>query len=524
MRLADELQSISADHLSETAWIERDHNSGVLRNWTWADIQSLTVSTVVFLAESSVESGDRIVNLGRNSLAWVVLDLACSALNAVHVPIDSRFSQHQQARCIELVEPKMVFSDAPVATGFHEVGQLLNLPQASMGLEHICRPFRWNDPANILFTSGTSGNPRGVMLSHKNLVSNAYAKLDAMPQHQGDHRLNFLPFSHAYARTCELTTWLVSRSSMEVARGIDDVLSKAKSVQPTLINGVPVFYNRLVDMWKRSGCTQQALHEILGTRIRRLASGGASLSDPIRAKFASVGIPIYQGYGLTESSPVICSNRTGDGDDTAILAEVGPPVKGVDIKIDADSRLWVAGDGVMLGYWRDPEATKARIVDHWLDTGDLAEFVADENSDHSNKTIRILGRADDAIVLSSGYKVHPFPIEQILNSQSWVSQCMLVGRNCPHTTLLIKLSASEALTSPAELQSRVEKLLGEFPRHAIPKKLHIVEEDWTSANGLANFKGGLIRNQIEARYGGQSCEPLLHEAKGERQRKSFHGL
>lgn len=502
MRLVDELQSISPDRLSGIAWVERDLNSGMLRSWTWADVQSLTVSAAVFLAESSVESGDRVVNLGRNSLAWVVLDLACSALNAVHVPIDSRFSLSQQARCIELVEPKLVFSDVPVASGYHDVGKLLRLPGASAGLEQVCRPFDLNDPANILFTSGTSGNPRGVMLSHKNLITNAYAKLDAMPQHQSDHRLNFLPFSHAYARTCELTTWLISRSSMEVAGGIDDALNRAKIVQPTLINGVPVFYDRLVAMWRRSGSTKSALHEILGSKILRLASGGASLSDAVRARFAAAGMPIYQGYGLTESSPVICSNRIGDADGSENLTEVGPPVKGVKIKIDADSRLWVTGDGVMLGYWREPEATKARIVNHWLDTGDLAEFVSDGHSNNVNKTIRILGRADDAIVLSNGYKVHPFPIEQILNSQSWVSQCMLVGKNCPYTTLLIKLSASEALDSPSELQSRVEKLLCDFPRHAIPKKLLVVEQEWTSANGMANFKGGLIRKQIEAEYEG----------------------
>lgn len=501
MRLADELLSISADRLCGIAWVERDRNSNATQTWTWSDVKRYTASAASFLIDHSVGPGDRVVNLGANSLAWAVLDLACSAINAVHVPIDSRFSPSQCERCIALVEPKMLFGDS-ISEGVHDLGEILHQPNVSERLETIVRPFHDDELANILFTSGTTGSPRGVMLSHKNLISNAYAKLDAMPQDHSDHRLNFLPFSHAYARTCELTTWLISRSSMEVANGIDDVLSNASIAQPTLLNGVPVFYERLVAKWGQAGGTQSAFHELLGERIRRLASGGAKLSDTVRALFARVDMPIFQGYGLTESSPVVCSNREGAGKENSILNEVGQPVKGVKIKIDSDSRLWVSGEGIMLGYWREPEATRVKLVDRWLDTGDLAEFVSGTNLEQEKSVIRILGRADDTIVLSNGYKVQPFPIEKILKSQPWVSQCMLIGRNRPYPVLLLKLTslAETDVVCLAEYQSQVELLLSDFPRHAIPKQIIVVEEDWTTKNGMVNFKGGLNRNAIEAEY------------------------
>ena len=503
MRLVDELLSITSDRMDGIAWIERGRSRTLEHRWNWSDVKLLTASAACFLAERSIGSGDRVINLGRNSLAWAVLDLACSALNAVHVPIDSRLSSSQQTQCFEQVEPKLVFSDSPIAGPVHNLSGLIQLPRVAERLEQIVRPFHRDDLANILFTSGTTGNPRGVMLSHQNLIANAYAKLDAMPQNHSDHRLNFLPFSHAYARTCELTTWLISRSCMEVASGIDGVLNSLMTVQPTLLNGVPVFYDRLLVKWCQLGGTKSALHEILGSRIRRLASGGATLSHDVRSQFAEVDMPIFQGYGLTESSPVICSNRVGLGSESDNLIEVGPPVKGMAIRIDSESRLWVSGEGVMLGYWREPEATQAKIVDRWLDTGDLAEFLPSEQLNQEKRAVRILGRADDTIVLSNGYKVQPFPIEQILNSQPWVSQCMLVGKNRPHTVLLLKLSSSNELvpTSLTQYQSRIEQLLCDFPRHAIPKQLVIFEDEWTSANGMANFKGGLNRKRIEAEFG-----------------------
>jgi long-chain acyl-CoA synthetase len=505
MRLADYLLDLDVNRYDSVAWIDRNPNGSPSRVWTWIEVQRLTATVAIFLRDQSVGPGDRVVNLGCNSLAWAVLDLACSMINAVHVPVDSRFSISQKEHCIELVKPTLIFSDTPDDAESKSLDQLTSLPPRGTSIHQIASRFSPNDLANILFTSGTTGIQKGVMLSHKNLLSNALAKLDAMPQSHSDHRLNFLPFSHAYARTCELTAWLVSHSSMEVASGIEGVLKQAEYARATLLNGVPVFYESLVKKSDQTHGTRSLTREILGGQIRRLASGGATLSQGTRARFAKIGLPIYQGYGLTESSPVICSNRSEENTSLgkyrdANLSEVGPPVKGMTVRIDETGRLWASGDGVMLGYWQDPEGTRAKIVDGWLDTGDLAEYV-DKSKDLDSSTIRILGRSDDTLVLSNGYKVQPHPIEQIIVAEPWVSQCLLVGTNLPFPVLILKpIEANHTTKLPSQMLLRIEELLNEFPRVAIPRRLIVTDEVWTKENGLVNFKGGLMRKRIETYY------------------------
>ena len=507
MRLADYLIQLTPERNNSIAWINRHHDGSISRAWTWIEIQRLTAAAATFLLDHSVRPGDRIANLGRNSLAWAVLDLACSAINAVHAPIDTRFSSSQKQHCIALVKPTMVFSDVAMTSESTTLEALTSLAHVDQPLARIALPFGTNDLANILFTSGTTGVQKGVMLSHKNLQSNALAKLDAMPQVDTDHRLNFLPFSHAYARTCELTTWLVSNSCMEVANGIEDMFQRGAFAKPSLINGVPVFYESIEKKRNPRQDLRVCVRELFGGQVRRLASGGATLPALVRGRFEAIGLPIFQGYGLTECSPVICSNRSGESDQgvngrCANLVEVGPPVKGINARIDAGGRLWVSGDGVMLGYWQDADGTNARIVNGWLDTGDLAEYVEDVNRVIPS-AIRILGRSDDTLVLSNGYKVQPMPIEQTILAEPWVEQCILVGTKRAFPVLILKpneLGPPRML--PDKMMSRIEHVLGDFPRHAIPRRLILVNEAWTRENGLVNFKGAQDRKKIESYYEG----------------------
>jgi long-chain acyl-CoA synthetase len=511
MRLADQLLQLAPERSKSDAWVERNSDATLARTWTWLDTKIATASVSSFLLDHGVASGDRIVNFGCNSFEWALLDLACSTINAIHVPMDTRMSSNQRARCVEQIEPTLVFSDEPLTSQLG-LGQLSVLPHSRRKLEQIVQPYRPENVANVLFTSGTTGAPRGVMLSHHNLVSNAKAKLDAMPQSSSDHRLNFLPFSHAYARTCELSAWLMSYSSMEVVSGIEGALSTASSINPTLINGVPLFFERLCESWASRGGSKSALASILGNQIRQLASGGAAIPDAIRSKLAEVHLPVHQGYGLTETSPVVCSNRASRPHTSLnhILAVhdfpapnfvgVGPPVQGVRVRIDEASKLWVSGDGVMLGYWKDPEATQAKIVDGWLDTGDLAEYAESQGSNNAAPAIRIIGRADDTIVLSNGYKIAPLPIEQTINAQPWVASCMLFGNGSPFSILVLRQKESVPVRKVEDLLSDVQSLLKSFPRYSIPRRILLTREPWTIENGMANFKGGFIRHRIEAQH------------------------
>lgn len=389
---------------------------------------------------------------------------------------------------------------------------LLSLRQLVQELEQNDAPFASVDaPANILFTSGTTGNSRGVTLSHRNLISNALAKLDAMPEFATDVRLNFLPFAHAYARTCELTTWLVTGSTLHTARNIEHCMHVVESVSPTLINGVPHFYQHLHSRWKAVDGTTESLRRLLGTRIRRLASGGAALPPAIRNDFDLAGLPIFQGYGLTETSPVVCSNRDETATQPQVLHEVGSPVVGNELRIDSDNQLWVRGDCVMLGYWNDPEATGKKIVDGWLRTGDLAEWIPSKPNIGSDKTheimsgatVRILGRSDDAIVLSTGDKVHPASIETLLMEQFAFDRCLLIGTDRPYLVLVAQMSSqvSERMVlSPANAIEEMNRVLGDLSKFERPRKVLFVDDAWTAENGLLNFKGAMVRKRIEERY------------------------
>ena len=538
MRLVDCIARLNSNQEMQTAWIERSSDASAdtadesleysipvntqssSKKWTWGHIRERTASTANRLLEWGVEPQDRICNLCRNSLDWAILDLACSAINAIHVPIDARIGLASSQACIDVVEPKILLvnegADVTAYSG-QQVLPLQSLKDISGGanLDQCCIPYHEDDVANILFTSGTTSSHKGVMLTHRNLVSNAMAKLDAMPQVADDHRLNFLPFSHAYARTCELSTWLLSQSSMEVVQGIDSALAQANVAHPTLINGVPLFFERLHSLWEdpSKGCDHSAavrsLANILGPKIRRLASGGAPIRNVLRARFEDAGLPVFQGYGLTEASPVVCSNRSSRSIDTnrwssEILTEVGPVVQGVQIKIEADTKLWVKGNGVMKGYWNDPSETQRRIVDGWLDTGDLAEYVPSENETDPS-SIRILGRADDTIVLSTGHKIFPLAIEQVLRAQEWVNECMMFGQDRPFPILLLMPNLDKIESAiKHHLESRLlewsRSALESHSSFALPKAILICHEQWTPQSGLTNFKGGLRRRRIEAFY------------------------
>lgn len=490
----------------------------------WFELCRIVLGLVASLEQHGVRSGDRIVNLERNSVYWAGLDLACSALGCIHVPIDHRVPDAARVRMLETVEPSVVFGASPAmferlsitrsrgisriqdwtdddaSTGYREIVSAIHELEARSWTSRQSSG-AWESPATILFTSGTTGQSRGVTLSHRNLVSNALAKLDAMPERADDLRLNFLPFAHAYARTCELTTWLIVGSQMHTVNNIEHCLRAASSIAPSLINGVPYFYQQLHHQWKENGGSEGALRSILGPRIRRLASGGAALPQNVRADFEEAGLPIYQGYGLTETSPVVCSNRDCTESQNRILENVGPAVRGNELRIDENNRLWVRGDCVMLGYWNDPDATQERIVNGWLNTGDLARW--QQNSASGESTICILGRSDDTIVLSTGDKVHPAAIERRLVDLFPFERCMLVGTGKPSLVLLASLKPSDSDMTIGNNQNLIDAVcnaLVDLPKFERPQFVLLVDEPWTSENGLLNFKGAVNRKRVEAFY------------------------
>jgi long-chain acyl-CoA synthetase len=241
-RLVDLLVANSGQRPNKIAWVDRPKQRDVV-NITWQQLSGLTASMSHHLQAVGVKNGSIVLQWGRNSLEWVLIDLACSSLNAIHAPLDARLSPTVAENLVASICPTAVFVDRYVSPlkNSRKIPNYRDLPNSAR-LQVTDTGYETTDGANLLFTSGTTSEPRAVLLSHQNLVSNAISKLDAMPQFATDHRLNLLPFAHAYARTCELTMWLLSGSSLETVHGTESFIERLSVAQPTLVNAVPAVY------------------------------------------------------------------------------------------------------------------------------------------------------------------------------------------------------------------------------------------------------------------------------------------
>ncbi len=385
---------------------------GVIENdrvaWsTWRDLAELAGRRASELAGLGVRAGDRVVvQCGPNSRSWIVNDLAIASLGGVHVPLHAANTPAMNDRLIEHADARLVIGrdGEPVRDSLREPS--------------IASP---PELATLLYTSGTTGDPLGVMLSRANLAANAEAVSRAAGGDGDETRLAILPFSHAYARTCDLNVWLLRGSRMVLSRGREHLLEDLRIAQPTAIVGVPYLFEKLAGI--ENG---EPLTAIMGGAIRRCYSGGAPLSDRVVETFAAAGVPVADGYGLTEAAPVVSMSRTDDFE----LGTVGRPLPNVEIRIADDGELQVRGTSVMMGYWRNSAATAAALQNGWLRTGDLAELTPSGN-------LRIVGRRKELIVLSTGKKVAPAIVEARLAASPLVEQAFVCGDSQSHLAALI---------------------------------------------------------------------------------------
>ena len=269
-----------------------------------------------------------------------------------------------------------------------------------------------------MYTSGTTGNPKGVMLTHGNLLSNSLAALEVMPYGPGDLVLNWLPFTHIYARTVDHYICMASGTPVALAESADTLVQNLDEVRPTHFASVPRFYEKVLASVSTADAaeTGRRLRQVFGPRIDWMSSGGAPLPPAIARAYHAAGLLVLQGYGLTETSPIISFNCK----DNYKLDTVGRPLPGVEVRIAADGEVLTRGPNVMKGYWNDPAATAEAIRDGWLHTGDLGELDADG-------FLRITGRKKDLLVLSNGKKVAPACVEGLLLADPCIDQAVVCG-------------------------------------------------------------------------------------------------
>jgi len=490
---------------------------------TWPEMAHTVFLLNQWLADQQLGPQSLVVSILPNSTEWIALDLACHASGIIHAPIDPRYPEGLRNSLLELAQPNLVVhADTcrlPSVSGktwsaISSTQLWLDIVKqkstsvpdsveslAKVHFDYLTKGAE-NETANILFTSGTTDSPKGVMLSHCNLLSNAQGKLHAMPQFSTDRRVNFLPFTHSYARTCELSTWLVTGGELILSRRMEKVVALSQKHSPTLINGVPLFFDNL-----RLDCTSNpnstSARNYLGGAIRQLASGGAALTFDTATFFDRAQLPILVGYGLTEASPVVCSNFSADGR----TDNVGPAIPGVKIRVDSEGELCVSGNGVMQGYFGNPTATNAAIVDNELRTGDLAEI-------DSTGRVRLLGRIRDTLILSSGVKIAPYQIEKSLKSISGIEDAVVVGDGWERCAAIVVVGSAMwnqiAKCQPdrrLEILTHFQTALDTLPKYATPTAWVIRKSPFSLNPNLINHKGAPRREMIRLQY-----ESLMRES------------
>ncbi|MBV8250450.1 MAG: long-chain fatty acid--CoA ligase [Comamonas sp.] len=444
-------------------------------------------------------------------------------------------------------------------------------------------PPRASDLAGIVYTSGTTGKPKGVMLTHENVVSDVHAVMQRVKAYPEDVFLSFLPLSHTFERTTGYYFAVATGSCVAYARSVAQLAEDMKTVRPTVLISVPRIYERIyakvqetlahsplkqqllrsaVAKGWREFCRKQGIHGTaaqaqgneapsgwaahlpwfvlqalvakpllaqFGGRLRVAVSGGAPLSPAISQCFLALGLPMIQGYGMTETSPVVCANALDDN----WPETVGRVLPGVEVRIGEDQELQVRGSIVMKGYWNRPEDTaRTFTADGWLKTGDQAAI--------EDGRIRIKGRIKEIIVTSTGEKVPPNDLEQAIMVDPLFEQVFAVGEDRPFIACVAVVNAGEWKdlaqslgldpAQDASLQhsaveravlARIEKQTASFARYAVPRAIHLVREAWTVDNGLMTPTLKLKRKNLMAYY--EAAIEQMYEKPADRW-KSRNGI
>ena len=432
---------------------------------SWAEAARRVKRIGAALVGLGVEPGEAVVVISDNREEWILSDLAIQAAGALTVPIYPTSTEETVGKIVANCEAKLAFSGAPelgaklprsvrvVAIDDEVAGWVEHDPPAPAAeeLERRLAAVKPSDVASIIYTSGTTGDPKGVVLPHSNFITMARASLEFFPVGADDVMISFLPFSHVFERQSGLVVGLLAGGTGYVSRGIDKLPEDIASVNPTILLGVPRMFEKIVDRvnatvaeqpgWKRwlfrqavagrlgpLGATilKPVRERIAGSRLRMFVSGGAPLGEGVESFFWRLGIPIYNGWGMTETTSGAIANHPGHHR----YGTVGEAMPGVQLKLDGDGELMVRGPGVMREYSRNPEATREVLEDGWLRTGDIAEIDADG-------FVRITDRKKDLMKTSGGKYVAPQPIESALQARPEVETAVLVGEGRPYMTALI---------------------------------------------------------------------------------------
>lgn len=562
------------------AYKHYDYAANAWVDTQWRDMEREIGRWQAALSRAGLHAGDRVAMMLRNGREWVLFDQAAMGLGLVTVPLYTDDRAENAAYILKnagvkllLVEGRHQWQDLLATTdGLPTVEYILCLDPVTAeehpGEPRLVNLHDWmpggecpveranvspDTLATIVYTSGTTGYPKGVMLSHRNILANAYHSLRSVDLRGGSETfLSFLPLSHTLERTVGCYLAIMAGGTVAFSRSVKQLPEDLVQIRPTVLVSVPRIYEKVYARitervghqaawrrglfrltlfvgWRRYLCRQGLAHrspwlaiwpvlsrlvarEITGRfggRVRFAICGGAALQPDINRFFLSIGLPLLQGYGLTEASPVISVNTLGYNR----LGSIGRPLPGVQVRIADTGELQTRSDCVMLGYWENPEATReAFTVDGWLRTGDMAKM--DEEG-----FFYITGRLKDIIVLSNGEKAPPVDMENAIILDPLFEQAIVLGEARPYLVAIVVLNtelwrelaaeyrvnaADKTVLRREDIKKRLVARLGEnlrqFPGYAQIRQVHFLLEPWTVEEGLMTPTLKLKRNRILEKY------------------------
>lgn len=537
------------------AYREYNPASGRWETTTWREAATAVARWQAGLAAEGLQPGDRVAVMVPGGRAWAHFEQAAISLGLVVVPLFARDRAGSSAYVIADAGARLVVAGSAkewhaVAAENADLGAVARVVSldgsTDPGDPRVVPLDQWLPAAGgalagtsesralatLVYTSGTSGPPKGIMLSHWNILTNAAAGLGSLPVRTDDVFLSFLPLNHMLERTVGYYVPMMAGAEVAFVRDIRMIGEDFKIVRPTCIVSVPRVYERIYerihetvaakpapvrwlaalsaavgwrafeyrhgradwgpDLWLQPLLDRVVASQVraaFGGRLRIAISGGAALPGTVARFFIGQGVPIFQGYGLTESSPVTNVNTETSNDP----ASVGPALRDVEIRIAPDGEVLTRGPHVMMGYWNNESATKKAIdADGWLHTGDTGRIFEGR--------LYIEGRIKDIIVLDTGEKISPTDMEQAIIADPWIDQVLVAGEGRPYLVAIVVPSGG-ASREETVLLSRIESRCRAFPGYARIRRVIVADEPWTLDNDLMTATLKLKRQKILDLYG-----------------------
>ena len=525
------------------------------KNYSWEE----TKVNIIKLAKElkkNLNKGERCLLVSENRPEWLISDIAIMLAGGITVPSYITYTEKDYEFIIDDCEPTIIIVSNQILFNklkdvipkkkfikkivlFDEIKknilsdqiiELKNILSSTLNFDENNPIIDLNrkDPACIIYTSGTGGNPKGVVLSHGGILSNCEGAINLIKPILSSRTrfLTWLPLSHSYEHTVQFVQISVG-AKIYYAEGIDKLLKNMSECKPEIMTAVPRFYQNLYqkinsNFKKQTGFKKKIINatislgnkklnkdklnflqyltnqicEILvrkkikkqfGGSLKAFVSGGGALDQTIGRFLNSVGLPTLQGYGLTEASPVVSCNPL----DNIKVDTVGPPFPGNEVKLEKDGEILVKGENLMIGYWNQPEETKKAIRDGWLYTGDIGEF--------KSGYLKITDRKKDIIVNAGGDNISPLKVENLMTNQYEIEQCLVYGDGKNYLVALV-VPSDEFINEEDKIKKKVEEINKELSVIEKIKNIIVVKEKFSIENRMLTPTLKLKRFKIIEKY------------------------